>query len=247
MARNHTMKKKRVGGRPPGLSGLRINTGSYVIPTTLGREEIDAIVAELQGIEGRSVGAYEHVAQIAEKLLTKQGAITLEGDVAQVQHAKSFAEAAVAANNVKRAKYDKAENVASIIIGVLERIRDGSMTGGAGFLEGLKGMFGMNTNLATTSNTNVQVEEPVLEIPPMQPNNLTQKPNNLTNKPNNRMQKQPNTSPIVNENIPMVDENISMVEENISINNKSSNIQPMTGGKRRKSKTRKHKKSHKRR
>lgn len=230
------MKKKRVGGRPPGLSGLRINTGSYVIPTTLGQEEIDLLIAELQGIEGRNVGSYEHVAQIAEKFLTKQGAITLDGDVAQVQHAKSFAEAAVAANNVKRSKYDKTENIASLIIGVLERIRDGSMTGGASFLEGLKGaLFGNNNknkNKALTSELNVQAEEPALEIPPMQPNNITQ-PNMKEEIPFTLPNLKLNNTPIVNE---------TMVNEVLS-----NNIQPMTGGKRRKSKTRKHKKSHKRR
>lgn len=221
-----TMKKKRVGGRPPGLSGLKINTGSYSIPTTLRGDEIAAMIAELQGIEGRSVGAYEHVAEIAGKLLARQGAITLEGDVSQVEHAKSFAEAAASANNVKRVKYDKAENVANIIIGVLERIR-GAMVGGAGFFEGLKGaLFGNNNkNKALTSELNVQAEEPVLEIPPMQPNMKEEIPFTL---PNLKL----NNTPIVNE---------TMVNEVLS-----NNIQPMTGGKRRKSKTRKHKKAHKR-
>lgn len=226
------MKKKRVGGcRPPGLSGLKINTGTYVIPTTLRRDEIDAMVAKLQTIQGRNVSAYEHVAQIADKLLAKPGAITLEGDVAQVQHAKSFAKGAAAANNVKREKYDKAENVANIIIGVLERIRSAPMTGGDGFFEGLKEMIGIgNKNKAVTSGPNVQAHDiPELEVQPMQQNNLTQQPNNNTN-----------THPIVNEEVPSEETSI----KNQPMINETFNNQ--AGGKRRKSKTRKHKKSHKR-
>lgn len=208
MTHGRTMKKKRVGGRPPGLSGLTINTGSYKIPTTLGGEEINAMVAELQTIQGRNVEAYEHISQIATKLLSKPGAITLEGDVAQVEHAKAFAEAAVAANNVKRAKYDKAENVANIVIGVLERIR-GSMTGGAGFLNQLKGLIGMSdaSNNVVTSEPNVhELDHPGLELTaPPQPNMSQQEP------PMNQMTlPEPAANTMVNE--------------------------PMTGGKRRKPK-----------
>jgi hypothetical protein len=121
--------KKRVGGRPPGLSGLTINTGSYKIATTLSRKEIDSMIDELRGIEGRNVEAYKHVAQIAEKLLAKDKAITLEADKFELEHAAGFAKDAAKANNDKREKYSRTENIANLIINVLEKIRE-NMTGG---------------------------------------------------------------------------------------------------------------------
>lgn len=250
MARGRTMKKKRVGGGRPGMPGLKINTGSYKIATSLGREEIAAMIAELQTIQGRGVEAYARVSDIASRLLATQGAITLEGDVSQVEHAKSFAEAASAANNVKRAKYDKAENVANIIVAVLERI-GGSMVGGAAFLEGLKGIFFGNNakkNNALTSGLNVQAGEPDLEIPAPQPNQTQQIPLTL---PNLNVK---NNTPIVNEtmvneqNNTMVNKqmnNTPVVNEEMVVEETNTNIQPMTGGKRRKSKTRKQKKQKK--
>jgi hypothetical protein len=121
--------KKRVGGRPPGLSGLTINTGSYKIATTLSRKEIDSMIDELRGIEGRNVETYKHVAQIAEKLLAKDKAITLEADKFELEHAAGFAKDAAKANNDKREKYSRTENIANLIINVLEKIRE-NMTGG---------------------------------------------------------------------------------------------------------------------
>jgi hypothetical protein len=240
------MKKKRVGGGRLGMPGLKINTGSYKIATSLGREEIAAMIAELQTIQGRGVEAYARVSDIASRLLATPGAITLEGDVSQVEHAKSFAQAASAANNVKRAKYDKAENVANIIVAVLERI-GGSMVGGAGFLEGLKGMFFSNNakkNNAVTSGLNVQASEPDLEIPAPQANQTQEIPLPLPNL-NNKNKK--------NNNLRMVNEqmnNTPIVNEEMVVEEANTNIQSMTGGKRRKSKTRKQKKqkkTHKRR
>jgi hypothetical protein len=257
MARGRTMKKKRVGG---GRPGLKINTGSYKIATSLGREEIAAMIAELQTIQGRGVEAYARVSDIASRLLATQGAITLEGDVSQVEHAKSFAEAASAANNVKRAKYDKAENVANIIVAVLERI-GGSMVGGAGFLEGLKGMFFVNNNTkknnALTSGVNVQAGELDLEIPEPQPNQSQQNPLTLPNlnvKTNNtpivngEMVNQKNGEMVIEQNNTMMNKqmnNTPIVNEEMVVEETNTNIQPMTGGKRRKSKTRKQKKQKK--
>jgi hypothetical protein len=245
MARGRTMKKKRVGGGRPGLT---INTGSYKIATSLGREEIAAMIAELQTIQGRGVESYAHVSDIASRLLATPGAITGQGDVSQVEHAKSFAQAASAANNVKRAKYDKAENVANIIVAVLERI-GGSMVGGAGFLEGLKGMFfGNNTakkNNALTSGVNVQAGELDLEIPEPQANQAQENPLTLPN-----LNVKTNNTPIVN--VEMANEqnntmmnNTPIVNEEMVVEETNTNIQPMTGGKRRKSKTRKQKKQKK--
>ena len=251
MARGRTMKKKRVGGGRPGMPGLKINTGSYKIATSLGREEIAAMIAELQTIQGRGVEAYAHVSQIASRLLATPGAITLEGDVSQVEHAKSFAEAASAANNVKRAKYDKAENVANIIVAVLERI-GGSMVGGAGFLEGLKGMFFGNNakkNNALTSGVNVQAGEPDFEIPAPQANQTQEIPLPLPNL-NNKNKKNNNLRMVNEQNNTMVNKqmnNTPIVNEEMVVEEANTNIQSMTGGKRRKSKTRKQKKTHKRR
>ena len=129
MVRARTMKK-RGGGRPPGLSGLTINTGSYKITTTLRREDINSMIDELHEIKGRNVMGYERVAQIAEELLAKPGAITLEGHKYELEHAAGFAKDAAKANNDKREKYSRTENIANLIVSVLEKIRDGSMAGG---------------------------------------------------------------------------------------------------------------------
>lgn len=121
--------KKRVGGRPPGLSGLTINTDSYKIKTSLDREEIDSMIDELRRIKGRDVETYKHVAQIAEKLLSNDEAITLEAHKYELEHAAGFAKDAAKANNDKREKYSRTENIANLIISVLEKVRE-NMTGG---------------------------------------------------------------------------------------------------------------------
>lgn len=106
--------------------------------------------------------------------------------------------------------------------------RKKSKTGGANPLEWFQGIFRKN-NKALTSASNVQTHD--IPEPEMQ-----------TTQPMQTMQlMRPNTSPIANEETP--------VEETTPVNppmvNETFNNQ--AGGKRRKSKTRKHKKSHKRR
>jgi hypothetical protein len=106
--RRITHKKPHVrGGKPPGL---KINTSTYDIPTSLTKKEIKEHLDILYKIENMNE-SYGKLEIIIVGLLNKPGAIGRETDVIQLEMLKYAAEK----------HHDKPRQIANVLISVLER------------------------------------------------------------------------------------------------------------------------------